>query len=84
MANHIEAIPCSPQTIESILPSTPDTPITSEAITRSSGQNCLTHPESESSVLKTVSNPDDSTHPEIAMDHQLNPKCMTEVDWVEA
>ena len=29
-----------------------------------------------------VSNPDDSSHPDIAMDHQLHPKCMT--DLVEA
>ena len=36
VANHIEAIPCSPQTIDSMLPSIPDTPIISKAITRSS------------------------------------------------
>ena len=33
VANHIEAIPCSPQTINSLLSSIPDTPIVSEAIT---------------------------------------------------
>ena len=84
VANHIEAVPCSPQTIDSILPSIPNTPIISKAITRSSQQSCLTHPESASSVLKTVSKPDDFSHLEIATDHQLNPKCMTKLDWVQA
>ena len=84
MANHIEAVPCSPQTIDSILPSIPDTPIISKAITRLSRQSHPTHPESESSVTKTVSKPDNSSHPELATDHQLNPKCMTKLDWVEA
>ena len=84
VANHIEAIPCSPQTTDSTLPSIPDTPIISKAITRSSRQIHLTHPESESSTLKMVSNPEDSSCVEIAMDLQLNLKCMTEVDWVEA
>ena len=31
-----------------------------------------------------VAKPDDSSHPEIVTDHQLNLKCMTEADWVEA
>ena len=33
VANYIEAIPCSPQTINSLLPSIPDTPIVHKAIT---------------------------------------------------
>ena len=73
VANHIEAIPCSSQTIDSFLPSIPDTPIISKA-----------NPKSESSVMETVSNPDNSSHLDIDMDCQLNLKCMTEVDWVEA
>ena len=58
VANHIEAIPCSPQTINSLLPSIPNTPIVSKAITQSSGQNQLTHLESELSISDTVSKPD--------------------------
>ena len=73
-----------PQTIDSILPSVPGTPVISKAITRSSGQNCLTHLESELSVLKTVSKADDSGHPGVDNDPPLNPKCMTTIDWVEA
>ena len=82
MASHIETVPCSPQTIDSILPSL--TCLLSVKPTRSSRQSCLTHLESKSSILKMVSNPDDSSCLDIAMDHQLNLKCMTEVDWVEA
>ena len=33
VANHIEAIPCSPQTINSLLPSIPDNTIINKAIT---------------------------------------------------
>ena len=33
VTNHIEVIPCSLQTIDSLLPSMPDTPIVSKAIT---------------------------------------------------
>ena len=83
VANHIEAVPSSPQTIDSMLPSIPDTPIISKAIKQMSRQSHPTHPESESSVLKMVSNMDDFSCPEIAIDWQLNLKCMTEVDWVE-
>ena len=54
VANHIEAIPCSPQTINSLLPSIPDTPIVSKAITQSSRQSHPTHPEVKLSALKTV------------------------------
>ena len=62
VANHIEAIPCSPQTIDSVLPSIPDTPIVSKAITQSSRWGHLTHLESGMSVLKTVSKLDVSSH----------------------
>ena len=43
--NHIEAIPCSPQTVYSLLPSIPDTTTVSKAITQSSRQSCLICPE---------------------------------------
>ena len=33
VAHHTEAVPCSPQTTDSILPSIPDTPVISKAIT---------------------------------------------------
>ena len=83
MVNHIEAIPCSHQTINSFLPSIPDTPIVSKAITRSSGQSGPTYLESEPSVSKTVSKLDDSSHPGVDSDFPLNPKCMTTLDWIE-
>ena len=54
VANHIETIPCSPHTINSLLPSIPDTPIVSKAITQSSIQSPPTCLESELSILKTV------------------------------
>ena len=84
MANHIEAIPCSPQTINPLLPSIPDTLIVSKAITQSSRQSHPTHLESESSILKTVSKLDHSSHLGVDTDSPLNPKCMTTLDWVEA
>ena len=84
LANHIEAIPCSPQTINPLLPFNPDTPIVSKAITQSSGQSCLMCLESELSVLKTLSKPDDSSCPGIDNDPLLNPKCMTTLDLIEA
>ena len=67
VANHIEAIPCSPQTVDSLLLSILDTPIVSKAITQSSRWSCLTHLESESSILKRVSKPDDSSHPGLTL-----------------
>ena len=77
--NHIEAISCSPQTIESILPSIPDdTLIVSKTIAQSSGQNHLTHLETESSKSGTLS------HPGVDNDSPSNPKCMAPSDWVEA
>ena len=86
VANHIESIPCSVQTTDLLFPSIPNTTAINKAITRSSGQSHLTHPEHESSVLKTVTKPDDPTHPEVVthqLKNQLNPKCMTKLDWVE-
>ena len=83
--NHIEAIPCSPQTIESLLPSTPDdTPIVSKAITWSSRQSHPMHLETKSFVTETASKLDDSSHPEVDEDLSWNPKCMTMSDWIEA
>ena len=58
VANHIEAVHVTPPTIDSILPSIPGTLIISKAINRSSGQSHPTHPESESSITKTVSSRD--------------------------
>ena len=84
VANHIEAIPCSPQTIGALLPSIPDTPAVSKATTQSSRQSYLTCMEAESSILKAVSRPDDCSHLGDDNDSSLNPKCMTTIDWVEA
>ena len=84
VANHIEDIPCSPQTTDSLLPFVPDAPTVSKAITQSSQQNHPTHLESESFISKTVSKLDDSSHPGVDTDSPLNPKCMTTLDWVEA
>ena len=39
VANHIEVIPCTPQVIDSLLPSIPDTPIVSKARTRLARQS---------------------------------------------
>ena len=79
--DHIEAISCSPQTIESLLPSIPDNvPLVCKAITWSSGQSHLTCPEVELFASETESKPGDSSHP----DPSLNLKCMTLSDWIEA
>ena len=85
--NHIESVPCSVQTSDSLFPSISDTPAISKAITRSSRQSCPTHPEIKSSVSKAVTKPDDSRYLEVITSHlknQLNPKCMTKLHWVEA
>ena len=83
--NHIEALPCSPQTVDSLLPLIPDdTPIVSKAITWSSRQSCLTCLETKSFITETESKPDDSSHPVVDEDLSLNPKCMTRADWMEA
>ena len=84
VANHIKAVSCSPQTIDSLLPFIPDMPIVNKTITRSSRQGHLTCPEPESSVSKTVSTLDDSSCLEVDTGHSLNPKCVTISDWIEA
>ena len=87
VANHIESVSCSVQTIDSLFPFISDTPAISKAITRSSRQSHLTHPEPESSILEAVKKLDESGHLEITTDSlmdQLNPKFLTQQDWVEA
>ena len=69
VVNHIEALPSSPQTIDSILPSIPGILIISKTTTQLSRQNCLTCLEYESSVWKTVSKLDVSNHPGAATVH---------------
>ena len=86
---NIEAVSCSMQAIESFLPIPSDTITISKDIprSRSSNQSCMTHPEPESSMLQTVSKADNSDHLELASGQsgdQLNPKCMTQQDRVEA
>ena len=71
-ANYIESVPCSVETIASLFPSISNTPAISKAITRSSRQSCLTHPESESSLSMRVTKPDDSSHLEVVTDHLKN------------
>ena len=78
VANHIESVSCSVQTIDSLLPSISDTPAIIKAITRLSGQSHPTNLESESSIPGAATILDESSHPE------MNPKCMTKQDWVEA
>ena len=84
VANHIKAVSCSPQTLDSLFPCILDTPIVNKAITRSSRQGHSTCLEPESSILKITSNLDDSSCPEVDTGHPLNPKCMTVSDWIEA
>ena len=76
---NIEAVFCSMQAIESFLLITSDTIALSKAITRSSDQSHMTHPEPESSVLQTESKADDSDHLALSgpSEDKLNPKCMT-------
>ena len=79
--DHIEVIPCSPQTIESLLPSIPDNAqIVCKAITQLSEQSHLTHPETDSFTSETESKPGNSS----CLDPALNLKCMTTSDWIEA
>ena len=67
--SHIDAIPHSPQAIESTLPYIPDdVTIFSKAITRSSRQSHPTHPETELFISETESKPDDSSHPGVDKD----------------
>ena len=68
---HIAAILCSPQAIESILPSFPKgTPIVSKTITQSSGQSHPTGLEIKLFVSETESKPDDSSH--LGVDEDLS------------
>ena len=70
--DHIEAIPCSPQTIESFLPSVPDNPqIVCKAITGSSEQSHLRCPEADSFASEIASKMGDFSHPDLL----LNPEC---------
>ena len=83
--DHIEAIPCSPQAIESLLPSIPDdAQIVCKAMTWSSGQSHLTHLETESCVSERESKLGDFSHLKAMDDPALNLKCMTTSYWVEA
>ena len=84
VANYIEAVPCKPQIIDLLLPSIPDTPMGSKAITQSSGQSCLTHPEDEPLASKAVSKLDYPSCLGNDLDPSSNPKCMTTSDWIEA
>ena len=73
--SHIDAIPCSPQSIESILSSIPeDTPIVSKAIRQLSRQSHPMHPETKLFVSETESKMDDSSHLVADEDLCLNPK----------
>ena len=79
--DHIEAIPCSPQTTESLLPSiSDDAHIVCKSITQSSEQSHLTHPETDSCASETESKLGNSSH----LYPALNLKCMTTSDWIEA
>ena len=83
--SHIDAILCSPQAIESILPPIlDDTPIVSKAITWLSRQSHLTHLEIMLIISETESKLQNSSHLGVDEDLPLNPKCMTTSDWVEA
>ena len=84
---NIQAVSCSIQAIESLLPISSDTIAISKAITRSSDQSHMTCLEHELSMLKTVSKADDSDHLALTSRQsgdKLNPKCMTMQDWVES
>ena len=59
---NIEAVSCSIQVIESLLPISSDSIAISKAITRSSNQSHMTHLEHESSKFKTISKADDSDY----------------------
>ena len=83
--NHIKAIPCSPQTIESLLPSIPDyAPIVCKAITWLSRQIHLTHLETESFASEMESKLGDFSWLGDNKDPSFNLKCMTTSDWIQA
>ena len=84
---NIEAVSCSVQAIESFFPTPSDTMAISKAITISIDQSCTTNPEPESSEVQTVSKTDDFDCLTLASRQsgdQLNPKCITKQNWVEA
>ena len=83
--NHIEAIPVSPQTVDSLMSSIPDDiHIVSKTIAWSSRQSHATQLETKLSITKTESKPDNSSHLLVDEDLSLNSKCMTRADWIEA
>ena len=83
--DHIEAIPCSPQNLESLLPSISDNDqIVCKAITWSSGQSHLTHLEMESCASETELELGNPSHLRAMDDSALNLKYMSTSDWVEA
>ena len=84
---NVEAVSCSIQVIESLLPFSSDSIAISKAITRSSNQSCTTHLEHESSEIETISKVENSDHLALAPGQsgdRLNPKCMPKQDWVKA
>ena len=84
---NIEAVSCSIQVIESLLPISTDSIASNKAITTSSNQSHTTCPQHKSSKLKTMSKADDSEGLGLASGEsgdRLNPKCMTKQDRVEA
>ena len=82
--SHINAVPCNPQAVESIVPSIlDDTTIVSKTITQSSRQSHPTTLETELFISETESKLDDSSCLGFDEDLYLNPKWMTTSDWVE-
>ena len=82
---NVESISCSVQTLESLLPIQSETVAISKAITNSSNQSHMTHPEQGSSKLESITSVDDSDHLTTRpLENKLNPKCMTIQDWVDA
>ena len=84
---NIKPVSCSMQVIESFLPIPSDTITISKAITRLSVQSHTTCLEPELSTIQTVPKVDDSDHLALASGQsgdQLNPKCMTQLDCMEA
>ena len=79
--DHIEAIPSSPQTIESLLQFVPDNAqIVCKAITWSSEQSHLRCLEADSFASEIASEMGDFSCPDLS----LNLQCMTTKDWMRA
>ena len=78
--DHIEATPCSPQTIESLLSVPDNAQIVCKAITWSLEQSCLRHTEADSFASKIASETGNFSHPDLS----LNLQCMTMMDWMRA